>query len=148
MRASCLAGAGLLFVERVSEAVLFALFVLVLLEVPGEADGELGTADVECLRAGFACGGARVADGCYPDLGDIAAISILLVPLDANILAHHGTGQALLRAVTERLSFFRGIDTGETNFVLLAICIKHGNRIAIGNPDHATGKRFSLNRTR
>ena len=32
--------------------------------------------------------------------------------------------------------------------MLLAICIKYGNRIAIGNPDHAPGKRFGLNRAR
>ena len=76
----------------------------------------------------------------------IAGDRRLTVPLNRNLLVEYQGSKVLFRAVTEWLSFFRGIDTGETNLVLLAICIKHGNRIAIGNPDHATGKRFGLNR--
>lgn len=39
-----------------------------------------------------------------------------------------------------------GFDRVKSYLVLLAVGIEHGYRVAIGNPDHATGKRFGLNR--
>ena len=43
---------------------------------------------------------------------------VLLGPFDADVLAHHGIGQALLTALTEWLVLLRGVDAGQPDLVL------------------------------
>ena len=81
-------------VEGVGEAILFALLPLVLLEMPGEAHGELSEIDVERHWARQReAGGVRRRN---PDGADNAPIAVLLVPVDAHVPANHGTGETLL----------------------------------------------------
>ena len=83
-----------------------------------------------------------------PHLADDAAITVALVPIDADILAEDEARDIFLRALAERLGFLWCVDALEPDFVLPLVGVQNSDRVAIGNPDHATGERFSLNRTR
>lgn len=91
---------------------------------------------------------ARAVRRLNPDLADNAVVAVAFIPFDPHILSEDHLRQALFGTLAEGLRLLRSIDPLKPNLVLLAVGIEDGYRIAIGNPDHAPGKRFGMNRAR
>ena len=104
-------------------------------------DRDLSMSGVERHRAD------RAALWLHPHLADDAALMVAL---------SQSTRTSLPKTRRDRFSFerwpngwaFSGRRCLGVGFCVVAAGIQHGYRVAIGNPDHATGERFSLNRTR
>ena len=114
------------------------MLIRILAIPPRQTNSDLGVTRVQGHRAG------QAVRGLYPYLADDAAVLVALFPIDPHVLAEDQPRQVLLGSLSEGLCLLRRVDTAEADFVLLAVGIEDGYRVAIGNANYATGQGVGL----
>ena len=112
----------------VARALERRLLALVLFVMPRQSGLYLLEADVERIRAAaFALG--------REDAADDAAVTIALVPRDADRLVEDERCELKLGAIGERLAPLGRVDTEETDAVPNARCVEYGEGVSVGDTD-------------
>ena len=65
------------------------------------------------------------------------AETVNLVALEPRIFFVRHLRKALARSLAERLPFFRRVDAGEADLVLLFLRVEHRDRVTVGDADDA-----------
>ena len=115
---------------RISWGLLACVFSV----PPGKANAQLREAGVKRLRTSDrpAC---RFG---YQYLADNTLVAVPLFPFHINIFAEHELRQGFLRPLAERLCLFGGINARDPDFVLFAIGVQYGDRVAVRHAHHAS----------
>ena len=113
--------------------VFLALVTLVLLVMPGQPRGDLREPGVERPRT--RAGLTRRIGRYDPGLGDEAAVTVALGPLDPRILAECHADQAGLRLAAVRLTVLGSVDAREPYLVRDAVRVAHRQRVTVRNRD-------------
>lgn len=78
-------------------------------------------------------------------LAECATVAITLAADNLHLAVENHGGQVGLRLLAKGLSLLGSVNAGQTNLVLLALAVKQGNRIAVGNADHLPGQGTGAN---
>ena len=126
-------GFGLIFSEGIAFLVFGALFLLVLLVVPCEADREHGHSSIKGLRAVGAVG------GCHPYFRNGSSVTVFRIAFKANFFAIDEIAHVLLGVQAEWLAFLWGIDSGQPDLVLRLGVVKDSDCVAVSDANNPAG---------